>query len=659
MASGGATAIASRGLYHMTVKQFYTLVARASLFCAGFPSTALAQFEPPNSVPQIALQPPTENLLPSQISPNQEEPLTEGLSAPPEQEQQEAQATPTLNFPCVSPSENDSNCLPPADFAQTLPPPGTVEPPPSNPTPLPDIPEPPAGPFFPSAPPSTPPRPTTPGNAVFRIRAIEVLGSTVFSQEELQAAVSDFIGKEANYDDLLEIRSRITQLYVSAGYATSGAFLPPQELTAGIVRIQIAEGRLERIEVRGLERLRESYVRSRIEVAAKPPLNVQRLETALQLLQQDGAIERVNAELAAGTAPGLSILSLQVKEAAAFSAGVIGENTDSPSVGENSVTVFAGHNNFAGYGDRISARVRDTKGLTQYSLGYEIPITPYDGTFSISYSNSRSKIIEPPFADLNIRSESDTLSFGFRHPLYRTPRTEVAIGATLDLRQSQTYIFNDIPFSFSLGPEEGHSKTSVLRLSQEWVERSETRVLAARSQFNFGLNWLNATINNTGVDGDFITWNGQFQWVEAFSPDTTLVARIGTQIAFDSLLSLEQFSVGGDDTVRGYRRNQRVGDSGFTSSVELRFTVLRDPGKFGVVQLVPFIDYGMVWNYDDRLLPNPDPRVIASTGVSLRWQLNRMLSARLDWGVPLIPISTPGTALQDRGITFSIRFQPF
>ncbi|MDY7012378.1 MAG: ShlB/FhaC/HecB family hemolysin secretion/activation protein [Cyanobacteriota bacterium] len=640
----------------MPIEPFRSIVTPMSLFYLSWCSAACAQSETPASVPPLSHPPTATNLSFSAAD------LLETSAAysicPPEAM---PSSSPFCSFseptPVPAPVEPHPQ-LPLPDLSQALPPPGSIEPP-NEPPSLPETPQPPSEPLLPTPSPPTPAPSPSPGDVRFEIRQIEIVGSTIFSQEQLQAQVREFIDKTVNYDELLQIRTAITRLYTDAGYINSGAFLPPQDVTGGVVRVQVAEGRLERIEIQGLERLREEYVRSRVAVAAEPPLNVPRLETALQLLQIDPVIEQIQAELSAGTAPGLNILSLRVKEAPALTLGVLGENTDAPTIGSNSVTVYAAHNNFAGFGDRLSADVRDTRGLTQYGLGYEIPVNPRDGTFSFRYSNSRTQILEPPFAALDIRSESEALSFGFRQPLIRTPRTEFAIGLLLDLRYSQTFVFGDQPFSFSLGPDEGRSKVSVLRFSQEWVKRSERRVLAARSQLNAGLNWLNATINDTGVDADFLSWNGQFQWVEAFSPDSVLVARIGTQIAFDPLLPLEQFSIGGENTVRGYRRNQRVADSGINGSIEARFTILRDPGRFGTVQLVPFFDYGMVWNVDDDLVPNPDPRIIASTGLSLRWQWNRMFSARLDWGIPLIPIPNPGNTLQDQGIVFSVRFQPF
>lgn len=70
------------------------------------------------------------------------------------------------------------------------------------------------------------------------------------------------------------------------------------------MQIQVVEGELEHIEISGLVRLKEGYVRRRLEAATKKPLNRRRLEEALQLLQIDSLLERVNAELTAGTTPG-------------------------------------------------------------------------------------------------------------------------------------------------------------------------------------------------------------------------------------------------------------------------------------------------------------------------------------------------------------------
>jgi hemolysin activation/secretion protein len=134
------------------------------------------------------------------------------------------------------------------------------------------------------------------------------------------------------------------------------------------------------------------------------------------------------------------------------------------------------------------------------------------------------------------------------------------------------------------------------------------------------------------------------------------IARIATQITPDSMLPLEQFSIGGVESVRGYRQNFRVGDSGVVGSLEVRFPILQQDGGIGTVQLAPFVDIGRVWN-NNPALPVPSPRSLVSTGLGLRWQVGNAFSARVDWGIPLIPVTRQGDTFQDYGVVFSIRLQ--
>jgi hemolysin activation/secretion protein len=435
--------------------------------------------------------------------------------------------------------------------------------------------------------------------------------------------------------------------------------LPPQDLSNGAIKVQVIEGELERVQINGLKHLKNSYVRSRLEAAAKQLVNIRRLEAALQLLQQDPLLRRVQAELTAGTTPGRNVLVVNLKEAQPLSSALIVDNRETPGVGSLRKAAVLSHNNLLGLGDRLDAEFGLTQGVSSYNLNYELPVNARDGRVNIRYSNGRNRVVEQPFAPLDIKGRSQTYSLGFRQPLIRTPSSEFALGLAVDLRRSQTFLFEDKPFSFTQGPEDGESKVSVVRFTQDWVNRSSSSVLAARSQFSFGLGVLGATLNNTGTDGRFLAWLGQFQWLQALneSKDAALVVRAVAGLTGDSLLPLEQFSIGGIDSVRGYRTDQAVGDDGVIGSVEVRLPIVRSRNGFGLLQLVPFVDAGTVWSNGDEA--DLDSNTLVSTGLGLRWQLNNSLSARLDWGIPLVPVERRGDSLQDNGIFLSIQMQPF
>ena len=488
-----------------------------------------------------------------------------------------------------------------------------------------------------------------------KIKEVKILGSTVFSKAELDKIVQPFIGKQASFEELVAIRTAITDLYTLKGYTTSGAFLPPQDISSGVVSIQVVEGELEKVEIQGLRRLRKNYVQARIRRAAGKPLNLRRLETALQLVQVNPLFTKVQAELKAGTTPGRSVLSLTIKEAPPITGAFTVENRDSPSIGSIRGITTLSYQNLLGEGDRLTGELGYTDGANSYDINYGIPLNASDGTLSLGYAHSHSRIIEQPFSPLDILGRTKTFSLGFRQPIVNTPRSEFALGLLADLRESRTFLLNDIPFSFSRGPDDGKSKLTVLRFSQEWINRTPMRVLAVRSQFNWGLGVLDATVNDTGVDGRFFSWVGQFQLVQNLGKDVVGIARVATQLTPDLLLPLEQFSIGGVDTVRGYRQNQFVADNGITGSLEVRFKVVNDPDGFGIVQVAPFVDVGKVWNTNGI---GADTRLFASTGLSLRWQYSRF-SARLDWGLPLTSVQKQGDSLQDNGLFFSLIYQPF
>ncbi|MEM9485812.1 MAG: POTRA domain-containing protein, partial [Cyanobacteria bacterium P01_F01_bin.116] len=165
------------------------------------------------------------------------------------------------------------------------------------------------------------------------INAFDVIGSTVFSESDLAKITDPYLNRPLTPADLFEVRSAITQRYVDQGYVNSGAYIPPQTLTDGILQIQVLEGRLTDINVTINGRLSPNYVRDRLALAGATPLNSERLLDGLRLLQIDPLIQTITAELATGTEPGTSILDVEVTVADTFDVELRTDNNRSPSVG--------------------------------------------------------------------------------------------------------------------------------------------------------------------------------------------------------------------------------------------------------------------------------------------------------------------------------------
>ncbi|BAS57577.1 surface antigen (D15) [Leptolyngbya boryana IAM M-101] len=537
---------------------------------------------------------------------------------------------------------------PPQDLPRPQPP--QPSPPEPTPTPLP-----PPDQLLPGL---TPPTPEPPENVsdTIQIKQIEIVGSTVFRPQDFAEITRKYVDRRISFAELLQIRTEITELYIKQGYVTSAAVLPPQVLTGGTVKIQIIEGAIASIDVIGTRRLNPAYIRSRIGLVAQKPLNVNRLLEGLRLLQLDPLIASISADLQAGTRSGTSVLQITIAESKTLTISPLLDNSRSPSVGSFRRQLEVSQANLLGLGDALRASYTNTNGSNGVDLSYIVPLNPRNGTLRLAYGSTRSRVIEEPFDILEIEARSRYYELTLRQPIVQRPTNELAIGLTFSRQESQTELGIDNIGPFPLSPgadEQGRTRVSALRFFQEYVQRSDRQVLAARSQFSLGLNFLNSTINEQAPDSRFFAWRGQAQWTRLLARDSLFLVRGDMQLADRTLVPLEQIGVGGQETVRGYRQDALLTDNGFLFSTELRLPIFRP--RNGLVQLTPFVDLGTGWN---RSGDNPEKNTLVGAGLGLLWRQGENFSARIDFGFPLVSIENEKRTLQENGIYFSIRYSP-
>jgi hemolysin activation/secretion protein len=507
---------------------------------------------------------------------------------------------------------------------------------------------------------------------------------------ELAAAAAGT--RTLSISQLLELRRVLTLLYVECGYINSGALLEEriaeaildQKVVAGTITFQIVEGRLDEINVSGAGRLHESYVRDRLERGAGPPLNIGNFEDRFRILLQDPQIERMNAQLRPGPRPGESVLDVEVTPAEPVDVFLVADNHRPPSIGSLRGLFEMTARNLTGLGDTLGLLFGGGQGGPKFDAGFALPLTPQDLTLDLGYQYDSATVVEEPLDELDIESESWTAALGLSQPVYRTPNRELLVGARFERRHSTTKLLNR-PFSFSPGVVKGKSDVSVVRSVLQWTERSPDRGIAARSTLSVGVDAFNATDNAGDLpDGQYHAWLGQAQLAQRWRLEDAVVAedgrtswlrgacgkewlawycrrgievilRANTQLTDDPLLPIEQFAVGGANTVRGYRENQLVRDNGVVASIEFRLPLypLSLPfasAETAVLQLAPFFDYGAAWNHDES------KDEISSIGVGLVWEPTPWLSAQVYYGYRLNSVVDPedDDDLQDHGISFRL-----
>ena len=500
---------------------------------------------------------------------------------------------------------------------------------------------------------------------IFEVKQFEIQGNTAFEDEEIQELLVDYTNTTLSFADLLQLETIITKLYTNNGYINSGAVIPAQNVTNGVIIIQVIEGGIqtEDIEVKVNGRLSEGYVLARLKRGTKTPLNIEELQEALQLLQLDPLIENLNAELSVGSSRDRWKLKVEVNQANAFRPVIFANNSRTPSVGSFQRGVEINHNNLVGIGDRASLIYKNTDGSNDFDGNYTIPFNSLNGTIGIGYRYITSDIVESPFDNADIESETDKYEISIRQPILvnATPDStqEIALGIELSRQANRTTVGDD-PVQLSPGSDlNGETRISAIRFFQDWTKRSRQQVFALRSQFSVGLDAFDSTINDDAPDSRFFAWRGQAQWLRQLDSDLdiNLLVRSDIQLSTTELVPLEQFSLGGISSVRGYRQDALLGDNGALLSAEVRIPVHRWSQGQSSISVIPFVDLGTVWS--DNQPENQEDDTLVSLGLGLQLAISDRLRARLDWGIPLIEVEDRDKTLQENGVYFSIEYLPF
>jgi hemolysin activation/secretion protein len=502
------------------------------------------------------------------------------------------------------------------------------------------------------------------------VREILVLGSTVFTPQELAQVTDPYRNREITSEDIESLRVAMTLLYVRHGYSTSGTLVPDQAIVEGLLTLQVIEGTLSRINVEGNYWFRSIYFTSRLQRDAGPPVNVNALQQRLQLFQTDPRIERINAELRPGETRGESVLNVRVAERRPIKAWLEYNNFSAPGVGSNRVMGTIADESLLGFGDRVSVQYGQSFGVDSNAHGsginpilnvnYVVPFTPYDTTFAVDYRRTDFTVIDSNVKALDINGKFELIGFTLRQPIIRTLSQEFALALSGQSESFRTSLLGN-PFEFQAGSTNGLSQVSALRFAQEYVHRTQDQVISGLSRMSFGLPVLGATVNS-GPDqatGEFFSWLGQTQLVRRLNPTrVTLLARADLQLANKHLFLMEQMAVGGRYSVRGYREFTQLGDNVFLGSLETRIPVYTSAIGEEILYLVPFFDYGRAWNTNTAI--DPSPAWLGSVGVGTIWNFWRGSRFELYWGQRLNPpAQVHHTNLQDYGVHLQLVVQAF
>jgi hemolysin activation/secretion protein len=518
--------------------------------------------------------------------------------------------------------------------------------------------------FLPGAPPAPfalppverPAKPAASDTAGGRyVERIVIRGNTVIPTAELDAVAAPYRGRRVSAAEVEELRQSLTRYYVDRGYISSGALLepdPPERTLA----FRIVEGRISAVRLRGLDGLDEAYVADRLVREADGPVNIDSLRERYQLLLGDPLIGRMNARLIPHERQGEAILDIDVVRNRPWALNFYWNNYHTPAIGSEAVGVVGSIANLTGRGDRLDVGYQASTQTSDggwATLAWSMPIN-YSGTsFNVQLERDRTAVVEYPLDTLNIRSTYDIVDVGIAQVVTETLRRKFLLGVNAVWRRNETTLLGE-PFSFVPGVPDGVVRSWTARLWQEFAYRLEDQVLAARSTFNFVTDNAVQTPElpqTTLPDAHYLYWLGQLQYARQVIDNGAQVVLRGTvQATSNHLLPIDLIPIGGAYSVRGYRENQIVRDTGQVFNAEFHYPLLQQARHAVDLWAIPFYDWGRGKNVDDPAT------VLASYGIAarLKWR-GAQLDISKAWRLqhPAVLDSLTGN-LQDRGVNFQL-----
>jgi hemolysin activation/secretion protein len=468
----------------------------------------------------------------------------------------------------------------------------------------------------------SPTKPITGEEVRFLVKAVEFSVSELLTRDELDALAAPYQGRTVSLAEIQALVAQVNELYRKKGIVTAQAILPPQDLTAGIVRIRLIEGRVGKISVQGNESTNEDYLTARVRRQPGDLVVLSDLEQDLVRFNRTNDAQ-VRAELKPGEQVGQTDVQLLLTEPPRHSLKLFSDNHGSTQTGELRGGLMYRNASLLGRRDDLTLTTSHARGQESYSVAYGMPITTLGTRLNIAYYHDETEVKKGPFAALDLHGRAEALVASLRHPL--------VIGDTYQLdgvlggkdRNTRNW-FDDVllqdtdTWDYSAGLEGQLADNSGYWLASITTSRVHSDQLGSASrQFNI--------------------WRGSLRRSHNLAPGYALVGSINWQYSGDDLLpASEQFLIGGEYSVRGYGSGLLSGDKGYNVNLEFHHPVVLLEGPDAPkASGFFFIDYGEVRPHRPAGDPRDHRDWIASAGWGMSVAIGKNVSLRGTFGVPL------------------------
>ncbi|MCF8151353.1 MAG: ShlB/FhaC/HecB family hemolysin secretion/activation protein [Burkholderiaceae bacterium] len=505
----------------------------------------------------------------------------------------------------------------------------------------------------------------------FDITRFQVDGNSILPGQTVEQLVAPFVGAGKVYGDIQKALEALEGEYRRLGYGTVQVYVPEQELSSGIVRLQVTEGVLDKITITGNKHFDAGNVRAGLpDLKEGSAPNMRKLSENVQLSNENPA-KQVEVTLGVSEVEGKVNANIEVTEEDPSRFYVTLDNTGTKGSGKHRLG-FSYQNANVSNSDQVLTvayttavdppggmkilgnRIIPTQDGTGvkvdiFSVGYRLPLYALGDSLDFIYGNSStdSPANSPNLGSaLAINGKGEIFGLRYNHIFPRVGEytSKLVFGLDYKYMNSRCTVAG-VPTPFGVASCTPHTFRPVsATYSGQWQKPGEVIdfnigvvhhlfPMGSRFAYTAGPGGPSGNDRYSAASGyqtkdEFTVWRIGGSYTTAITGEWLFRVAANGQLANNALPAGERLGLAGSNAVRGFLERAVASDRGYVANFEVYSPdIAASMGLKGSLKWLAFYDTAQGYNLNPSVNRNAN---IASVGVGLRYSIKKDVSARFD-----------------------------
>ena len=505
-------------------------------------------------------------------------------------------------------------------------------------------------------------------DVTFNISRFQIEGNSILPADKAQELVAPFVGPQKRYGDVQKALEALENEFRRLGYGTVQVYVPEQELTTGVVRLQVSEGVVGKVSISGNKHFDDANVRASLpNLKEGTAPNMRKLSENVQLSNENPA-KQVEVTLGVSEEEGKVNAKIEVEEENPARIYLTLDNTGTKASGKHRVGVAYQNANIANrdqvltlayttaldppggmkiLGNRVLPW-QDGNGVKVdiFSIGYRLPLYSVGDSIDFIYGNSSTDTpsSSPTLGTgLGINGKGEVFGLRYNHIFPRAGEytSRLVLGFDYKYMNSRCAIAGN-PTPFGVAGCTPHTFRPIsATYSGQWQKPGEAidfNIGVVHHLFPMGSRFVYAAApggedrysaaSGYQTKDEFSALRFGGSYATAIAGDWLLRAAASAQHANNALPAGERLGLAGSNAVRGFLERAVAVDRGYVANFEAYSPdIAASLGLPGNLKWLVFFDTAHGFN----LNPSVNQKVnIASLGIGFRFNINKDVSARID-----------------------------